>query len=368
LNVLQMFIPADRERVKENIQRKLRGEKLGEEGRYYTALRKDGTSFPVYIHTSVIIHEKKPVGLRGLLIDDTERKEAEEALRKSKEKYQALSKLQEAILKTSFDAFSVVDFKGNFLFVDKTMTKLSGYSEEELLGLHLSNITVSPEFATHLIESARQKQRTIRLETSMIPKSTAPVPVELSSDLIEAETEEEERILVVFHDLRIEKELSEEIKLFRRFTADHVFISLFKMTSKGPAVVFTEPLLFAKDEDALLMQMGVYYTTALGQGSIINLGLFGPLPVPASNLVSLVYSFLVDDPAFDDPRSKGKTYAFVVLSIPETLIQLFTNRAAIRKIFEEELGKISIVQEVDLDFLTVLKNRIIGFDEEKEVK
>ncbi|MFX0116529.1 MAG: PAS domain-containing protein, partial [Candidatus Hodarchaeota archaeon] len=29
LNVLKMFIPADRERVKENIQRKLRGEKLG---------------------------------------------------------------------------------------------------------------------------------------------------------------------------------------------------------------------------------------------------------------------------------------------------------------------------------------------------
>jgi PAS domain S-box-containing protein len=484
LNVLNMFVSEERSRLLENIQRKLRGEKLGEEGRYYTALRNDGTIFPVYIYTSPITHKNKPVGLRGLLIDDTERKEAEialqesesrtrailnaspdlifrfsydgrhlsysgpadslytfpeaflgkkvsevlpkevaeiamhyikktletrelqvydyelaignelrtfegrmvpfgengdkkptevlltarditdrklgeEALRNSKEKYRALSKLQEAILKTSFEAFAVIDFKGNILFVDETMTKLSGYSDEEMLNqnFHISNITVGTEFAAHVIESARQKQRIIDLETSLIPKNAAPVPVELSAALIE---EEEERVLISFRDLRTEKELSEEISLFRRFTYDFTYASLFKMTQRGPEAVLTEPLPFGEDETDVLINMAIYYTTALGQGMAHSTGLYGPLPVPkASNLVSLVYSFSITDPTYTDPRAKGKTFAFIVLSIPESLIQLFGNRAAIQKAFDEELAKAVIIQDIDLEFLKMLKKRIL---------
>lgn len=360
LNVFQMFIQKDRERLIDNMQRKMAGEKLGEVGRHYIALRKDGGNFPAVIYSKPIIHDNKSVGIRGILIDDTERREAEEALRLSREKYRTLSKFQEAILRTSFDALAVVDFLGNILFVNDSMISLSGYPAEELRTLHLSTITVGPEFATHLIESARQKQKITRLETNLIPKSAASVPVELSSGLIE----EEEKVLVVFRDLRVEKELSEEIKLFRRFSTEHVFMSLFKMTTRGPEAVLTESLPFAKDEDELLMQMAIYYTTALGQGNIINVGLFGPLPVPkASNLVSLVYSFIASDPTYEDPRAEGKTYAFVVLSIPESLIQLFTNRAAIQKIFEEELKKISAIQDIDMIALRKLKKKILSFDE-----
>lgn len=354
LNVLNMFVLEERSRLQENIQRKLAGEKLGEEGRHYIAIRKDGTKFPALVYTSPIsLSPNEVAGLRGILIDDTERREAEDAVR-------ALAKFQEAILRTSFDAFSVVDFMGNILFVDETMIDLSGYSEEEMLdqNFHISNITVGTEFAAHLIESARQKQRIIGLETSLIPKNTAPIPVELSSGLIE---EEEERVLLSFRDLRTEKELSEEINLFRRFTYDFTYASLFKMTLKGPEAVITEPLPFAtEDETDVLINMAIYYTTALGQGMEHSTGLYGPLPVPkASNLVSLVYSFSINDPTYTDPRTKGKTFAFVVLSIPESLIQLFANRAAIQKIFEEEIEKASVIQEIDLEFLKKLKRRIL---------
>ncbi|MHA2232030.1 MAG: PAS domain S-box protein [Candidatus Hodarchaeales archaeon] len=360
LNVLQMFIQKDRERIIDNIKRKMAGEMLGEVGRHYTALRKDGSTFPALVYSRPIIHDNISVGLRGILIDDTERREAEEALRLSREKYRTLSKFQEAILRTSFDALAVVDFLGNILFVNDTLISLSGYSGEELQTLHLSTITVGPEFATHLIESARQKQKITRLETNLIPKSAASVPVELSSGLIE----EEEKVLVVFRDLRVEKELSEEIKLFRRFSTEHAFVSLFKMTSRGPEAIITEHLPFAKDEDELLLQMAIYYTTALGQGNIVNQGLFGPLPVPKTpGLVSLVYSFIVSDPTYEDPRAEGKTYAFVVLSIPESLIQLFTNRVAIQKIFEKELEKISVIQDLDMNALRKLKKKMLSFDE-----
>ncbi len=83
LNCLQMLIPEDRDRARKNIQRVLSGKKLG--GIEYTAQRKESTTFPVIIYASQIIHENKPVGMRGIIINITELKLAEE----EKEKLQA---------------------------------------------------------------------------------------------------------------------------------------------------------------------------------------------------------------------------------------------------------------------------------------
>jgi two-component system cell cycle sensor histidine kinase/response regulator CckA len=44
----------------------------------YTALRKDGSLFPVMARSSVILREGRPVGLRGFLIDISDRKQLEE--------------------------------------------------------------------------------------------------------------------------------------------------------------------------------------------------------------------------------------------------------------------------------------------------
>lgn len=79
LSGLQMFIPEDRDRAKENIKRRLRGEKFG--ANEYTALRKDGSTFPVLLHSAPIVREGKPVGLRGIIIDITERKRVEKEMR-----------------------------------------------------------------------------------------------------------------------------------------------------------------------------------------------------------------------------------------------------------------------------------------------
>jgi len=81
LNALQMFIPEDRDRAEENIQKVLSGE--GKTGNEYTAQKKDGGTFPCIIYSSPIIHENKPVGLRGIIVDITERKKAEERLEHS---------------------------------------------------------------------------------------------------------------------------------------------------------------------------------------------------------------------------------------------------------------------------------------------
>ena len=100
LNTLQLFIPEDRERVQENIQRILSGDK--QTGNEYTALRKDGSTFPVIIYSSLIIHENKPVGLRGIIVDITERKQMEEELeRRVEQRTKELKVTQAQLFQTS---------------------------------------------------------------------------------------------------------------------------------------------------------------------------------------------------------------------------------------------------------------------------
>jgi len=86
LNALQLFIPEERDRINENIQRILSGEKLG--GNEYTALRKDGRRFPVIMYCSPVIIKNKSVGLRGIVVDITERKRSEKSLNEYRKQIQ----------------------------------------------------------------------------------------------------------------------------------------------------------------------------------------------------------------------------------------------------------------------------------------
>jgi PAS domain S-box-containing protein len=78
LNALQLFAPEDRDKVRDRIARVLRGEKAT--GTEYLARREDASTFPVIIHTTAIVRGDRAVGLRGIAIDITERKETEKHL------------------------------------------------------------------------------------------------------------------------------------------------------------------------------------------------------------------------------------------------------------------------------------------------
>lgn len=91
LTNLDVLVPEDRERAMRAAGETLAGGGLG---RQYRCLRKDGSSFPVMIHSVPILKDGKAVGLRGIIFDLTELKEAEAERDRLKERLRHSEKME----------------------------------------------------------------------------------------------------------------------------------------------------------------------------------------------------------------------------------------------------------------------------------
>ncbi len=91
-NVMDVFIPEDRERLAVNIMRSIQGQILGRQD--YTAVKKDGMKFPVGAHASPVMRGKTPTGLRGILIDLTGTEKAKEEKKKLEIQLQQAQKME----------------------------------------------------------------------------------------------------------------------------------------------------------------------------------------------------------------------------------------------------------------------------------
>lgn len=83
LPTLSFHIPENRTRVIQNIQLRISGNPI--DNNEYIMVRKDGSRFPALVYSEPKIKDNIPVGIRGIIVDITERKKTEEALRKSEE-------------------------------------------------------------------------------------------------------------------------------------------------------------------------------------------------------------------------------------------------------------------------------------------
>ena len=91
-SIYKTLIYDDRERARGNLNKIMNGETQNLEE--YTAIRNDGTKFPIVFYASPIKTNKKTTGLRGIAIDITERKVMEEELIKAKKRVEESDKLK----------------------------------------------------------------------------------------------------------------------------------------------------------------------------------------------------------------------------------------------------------------------------------
>ncbi|MFP4362470.1 MAG: PAS domain S-box protein [Spirochaetia bacterium] len=106
----QMVIPEHRNAVLENFQRLVHGEISGLVE--YTGLRKDGSTFPIAVNTVPIIEEGQIVGFRGIIINTSKLKAAEEKLRNTlQEKDSLLRELQHRVKNTFSMITSMINLR-----------------------------------------------------------------------------------------------------------------------------------------------------------------------------------------------------------------------------------------------------------------
>jgi PAS domain S-box-containing protein len=121
LDIFQMMIPGERPKIVEFIRKALSENDTAEEE--FVALRKDGTTFPVLVFSTTVIRDNKPIGLRGILIDITDRKQIESELRK-------LSRAVEQ----SPNSIMITNIFGDLEYVNPMFTQLTGYTFQEVVG------------------------------------------------------------------------------------------------------------------------------------------------------------------------------------------------------------------------------------------
>ncbi|NTW07315.1 MAG: PAS domain S-box protein, partial [Syntrophaceae bacterium] len=140
-----MVYPEDLANVKEEIRRRISGET---EFSHYTfkGMKKNGEIFHVEIYGSSSIHQGRPAAA-GTLLDITERKKMEAALKESDERFRAL-------FDHSLDGVFIHDLEGNFLDFNQAVLKNIGYDREEIQFLNFASLMEQNEVgkATQVVE------------------------------------------------------------------------------------------------------------------------------------------------------------------------------------------------------------------------
>ena len=122
------------------------------EPKEYTALKRDGSTFPVIIYSTLIYKNKEIAGFRGVAVDVSGWKKLEDGIRESEGKFRSL-------VENASDIVFSLDPKGNFTYVSPQWTELLGHDPAEIIGTP-ATVLIHPSNLPRNIEVFRQAMTT----------------------------------------------------------------------------------------------------------------------------------------------------------------------------------------------------------------
>ncbi|MBT8329199.1 MAG: SpoIIE family protein phosphatase [Desulfofustis sp.] len=139
---------------------------------YYRVLTKDGEERWVEDQTSVVRdNEGNKIHNQGILIDITERRRAEEKLKKSEEKFRR-------IVETAGEGFVLMDEELKIVDVNNAYCRMIGFSREELIGRHVLDLATDQFRSFMLANKEKYLAREQRnLEGELVSKEDRIIPV-----------------------------------------------------------------------------------------------------------------------------------------------------------------------------------------------
>ncbi len=209
VNVIGYIVPEEREMARENIKKMYAG--IPRSSNEYTLIRQDGTLFPSMITASPILDEttKKPVGMRGVIIDLSERKQAEKALRESEELFRTL-------FNNASDAIYLHEMQpdgkpGQYIMVNDIACTRLGYSRGELLQMSPFDV-VSVAHTRSMAEISREIRKTGQATFDAVhrKKDGGEFAVEVNSHLFELQGRQVS--LSIARDITERKQMEDAIR------------------------------------------------------------------------------------------------------------------------------------------------------------
>ncbi len=126
INAFSLFPTEELPRLMANLQKITEGGRSP--GNEYRVLKKDGSSFPVIIHVARIMREGRLTGYRGIIIDITEQKSAQQNIEESEKMYRTF-------FDSTTDFVFLKDEKLHYILVNKAFIEFFGKKEREILGM-----------------------------------------------------------------------------------------------------------------------------------------------------------------------------------------------------------------------------------------
>ena len=193
--------------------------------------KKNGDVFSAEVSSSLFEAEGEKL-IQGVVRDISERKQAEDSLKESREMYRTL-------VETSPDAVTVTDIEGNITYVSHRTLQIHGYdSSEELIGKS-AFVFIAPEDQE---KAAKNMKKTLDrglirgLEYTMLRKDGTQFIGELNASLIKDVKGEPKAFIAITRDIterkKAEHELSESEKKFRSLV-ENANDAIYIITSDG---------------------------------------------------------------------------------------------------------------------------------------
>ena len=129
-NLYNLLTEESQKLMGERFEKLSAGEKMPQTVEYCIRT-KGGEKIWALLNARYIYKEGKLKGATGVIYNINERKQVEEKLRESEEKYRT-------IIENMEEGYHEVDLKGNFTFFNDSICKILGYEREDLLGMNNS--------------------------------------------------------------------------------------------------------------------------------------------------------------------------------------------------------------------------------------
>lgn len=202
--VLEMIAPRDRKRAGENMRKVIAGQELGLHE--YDCLKKDGSVFPILIHSNAIIQDGKPVGMRGFIIDMSAHKQAEEELKESEELFRAT--FEQAPIGIMYGGL-----QGEMRWANRKLYELFGYSEDTLWKLKAREVTHPGDMATvELFERLLVgKIDHYSVEKRFIKRDGSTMWAVVNASMVHSDSGEAKYFVGLIEDVSERKQVEEEL-------------------------------------------------------------------------------------------------------------------------------------------------------------